>query len=226
MTNFLNAGSEWDATFADAQKILANQAASQTAEANFATKVFAAFGLLVQLLDDQTGLIKADFAALGASQADDTNLLKQIFANTTKILAWATPPGPPVSASSDFGPPIRNLKTGELQVNYNLLNDKVVGPITINLFDDQGTLIPTPAGVSFASTVDDPTGLNVVDNDGTHFTINALKRGGTFTITHHDSSGTVPDYTDTINVGEDFAPDHADSDFGDAPVASQAVPAS
>ncbi len=109
-------------------------------------------------------------------------------------------------------------------MSYNLRNDWVLGPILIDIKDFEGNIIdPPPVGVAFSSTLDIPNVLDVVDNDGTHFTMGALKRSGTVVITHHDSSAQVPDYTDTIVIVS--APASAGSDFTDAPHTTQAVPA-
>jgi hypothetical protein len=109
-------------------------------------------------------------------------------------------------------------------MSYSLRNDWVLGPIAIIIRDFEGNVIdPPPVDVIFSSTLNIPGVLDVVDNDGLHFTMNALTRTGTVVITHHDSSGQLADYTDTIVIVS--APASAGSDFAGAPHSTQAVPA-
>lgn len=134
------------------------------------------------------------------------------------------PPLPPVSAASYFSPPVH--RKGVLLMNYDLKNDWVVGPVAIVFKDASGNVVPDSAGASFSPIVSDLTLLNVVMNDGTHFTMNALKMAGTATITWTEATGMVPAYTDTINIVEDLTPTAADSDFIDAAHTTQPVPTS
>ncbi len=163
--------------------------------------------------------ILAALAAVIATLADHTEKLDTIL----ELLGPVPVPELPTRAASLLSPPVH--RKGILKMNYDLPNDWVVGPIARVFQNAEGHQVPAPDNASFSATVDDPTMLNAVDDDGMHFTINALVRRGVVTITHHEANSLVPDYTDVINIVEDFAADVADSNFGDAPHTSQPTPA-
>ncbi len=140
----------------------------------------------------------------------------------SEVNGAVTPAPIPVSAASDFGPPI--FRRGKQIMNYDLKNDTVVGPIAIVTMDDEGNKLPIDPAASWTPTVSDAS-VNVVMNDGSHYTINALMRRGNPTITWHEAAGMVPDYTDVVAVVEDFTAVSADSDLSGATVTPQPLPA-
>ncbi len=140
----------------------------------------------------------------------------------TEVNGDVTPAPVPVSAASDFGPPI--FRKGKQLMNYGLKNDTVVGPIAIVMKDDEGNALPMNPAAAWTPTLSDAS-VNVVMNDGSHYTINALMRRGTPTITWHEAASMVPDFTDTVNVVEDFTATSADSDLSGATVTPQPLPA-
>ncbi len=179
--------------------------------------------VLTSILQDATLILKKEGQAavvdvqILAAISELTDLVKQ-------ILAWNDTPNPPVRAFSYFHPPI--FRNGvELMASFDLKNDWVVGPVEITFVDDQGTVVPAPAGASFSPTISDPTMVGIVMNDGTHFTINALMLAGAPTVLWHEAASLVPDYTDTINIVEDFTPVAADSNFAGAAHTTQPLPA-
>jgi hypothetical protein len=180
-TTFLNFGPELDAIFADAQKILVNQAT----EATFETKVLAALAALATALDQQSAQIASGFTI-------DVNLLNQ-------ILAWANYDATPARVRFVVITH-RDIITGEpVKMPTALMND-VISNIPLEFDNLVGVKVAAPVGGTITLTVvDDASG-----NPSTAATVAMGADGMSVDVTPTPSDGTNLDPGFTINF-EDMA---------------------